>query len=49
MAAKLTGCKIDIRPESGFYGEDEDEEQEDNIVADDTADELIEEPISLDD
>ncbi|MBQ1389268.1 MAG: transcription termination/antitermination protein NusA [Clostridia bacterium] len=49
LAAKLTGCKIDIRPESGFYGEDEDEEQEDNIVADDTADELIEEPISLDD
>ena len=26
LAAKLTGWKIDIRPESGFYGEDEDEE-----------------------
>ena len=23
LAAKLTGWKIDIRPESGFYGEDE--------------------------
>ncbi len=26
LAVKLTGWKIDIRPESGFYGEDEDEE-----------------------
>ena len=26
LAARLTGYKIDIRPESGFYGEDEDEE-----------------------
>ncbi len=25
LAAKLTGWKIDIRPESGFFGEDEDE------------------------
>ena len=25
LAAKLTGWKIDIRPESGFYGEDEPE------------------------
>ena len=25
LAAKLTGWKIDIRPESGFYGEDEDD------------------------
>ena len=24
LAAKLTGWKIDIRPESGFYGEDEE-------------------------
>jgi N utilization substance protein A len=23
LAAKLTGWKIDIRPESGYYGEDE--------------------------
>lgn len=27
LAARLTGWRIDIRPESGFYGEDEDEEQ----------------------
>ena len=26
LAAKLTGWKIDIRPQSGFYGEDEDDE-----------------------
>ncbi len=26
LAAKLTGWKIDIRPESGFFGEDEEEE-----------------------
>ncbi len=25
LAARLTGCKIDIRPESGYYGEDEAE------------------------
>ena len=25
LAARLTGWKIDIRPESGYYGEDEDE------------------------
>lgn len=28
LAARLTGWKIDIRPESGFYGEDEDDEAE---------------------
>lgn len=28
LAAKLTGWKIDIRPESGFYGEDEESEVE---------------------
>ena len=28
LAARLTGWKIDIRPESGFYGEDEDDEPE---------------------
>ena len=28
LAAKLTGWKIDIRPESGFYGEDEGEKEE---------------------
>ncbi len=28
LAARLTGWRIDIRPESGFYGEDEDEPAE---------------------
>ena len=28
LAVKLTGWKIDIRPESGFYGEDEEDEPE---------------------
>ncbi len=28
LAAKLTGWKIDIRPESGFYGEDQPQEAE---------------------
>lgn len=27
LAARLTGYKIDIRPESGFYGEDEEEDK----------------------
>ncbi len=27
LAAKLTGWKIDIRPQSGFYGEDEEDEE----------------------
>ena len=27
LAVKLTGWKIDIRPESGFYGEDEEDEE----------------------
>ena len=34
LAARLTGCKIDIRPESGFYGEDDDDEK---LIADDEA------------
>ena len=29
LAVKLTGWKIDIRPESGFYGEDEEDEETD--------------------
>ena len=28
LAAKLTGWKIDIRPESGFFGEDDEDEEE---------------------
>ena len=31
LAARLTGWKIDIRPESGFYGEDEDDEPETEV------------------
>ncbi len=29
LAAKLTGWKIDIRPESGFYGEEDEDEDDD--------------------
>ena len=52
LAARLTGWKIDIRPESGFYGEDEDddepetEEAVDEIIeetAEEAADEVVEE------
>ena len=52
LAARLTGWKIDIRPESGFYGEDEDddepetEEAVDEVIeetAEDTADDVVEE------
>ena len=39
LAVKLTGWKIDIRPESGFYGEDAPEEP----AADDTAADAAEE------
>ena len=38
LAVKLTGWKIDIRPESGFYGEDEPEETADEAPTE-TADE----------
>ena len=47
LAAKLTGWKIDIRPESGFFGEEEEEtapaaEEADNTNAsEDTAEETI--------
>ena len=40
LAARLTGWKIDIRPESGFYGEDEDDDEPETEEA---VDELIEE------
>ena len=40
LAARLTGWQIDIRPESGFYGEDEDEEEE--TVAEEAAEEAVE-------
>ncbi len=41
LAARLTGWRIDIRPESGFYGEDEDDEP----VAEETAEEVAEETV----
>ena len=50
LAARLTGWKIDIRPESGFYGEDEDEpvaakKQDDEVIeeSDDFAEDMSEE------
>lgn len=43
LAARLTGWRIDIRPESGFYGEDEDEETADTDAADSVDDDIIEE------
>ena len=47
LAARLTGCKIDIRPESGFYGDDEDGEEaliaDDDIVSDEPGAEIPEE------
>ncbi len=41
LAARLTGWRIDIRPESGFYGEDE--EQSDDVIVEETAEEAVEE------
>lgn len=45
LAARLTGWRIDIRPESGFYGEDEDDEPVENTneAAEDTAEDIIDE------
>ena len=43
LAARLTGWRIDIRPESGFYGEDEEEETED--VAEEVTEEAVEEAV----
>lgn len=39
LAAKLTGWKIDIRPESGFFGEDEDEDDAPSYIGDGLDDE----------
>lgn len=45
LAARLTGWRIDIRPESGFYGEDEEEEETPAVeeAAEETAEEVTEE------
>lgn len=42
LAAKLTGWKIDIRPESGFFGEDEEDDEEQIQTADDITEETLE-------
>lgn len=34
LAAKLTGWKIDIRPESGFFGEEENKEEQPKYIGD---------------
>ena len=44
LAAKLTGWKIDIRPESGFYGEEE--EPVVTAKAEETAESAKEEPVA---
>lgn len=45
LAARLTGWRIDIRPESGFYGEDDDE---DDVLTNESVDEhddlILDEP-----
>ena len=54
LAARLTGWKIDIRPESGFFGEDDEEKEEytledaliEDIVAED--DEEVAEEVATD-
>lgn len=46
LAARLTGWKIDIRPESGFFGEDEEDEKLE--VAEDTTAEENTETLDLD-
>lgn len=43
LAAKLTGYKIDIRPESGFWGEETEDNKEENT---DKADEAVTEETS---
>lgn len=45
LAARLTGWRIDIRPESGFFGEDEDEDEKQNEVLENTEAENTEEAV----
>ncbi len=45
LAARLTGWRIDIRPESGFYGEDEDDEPVAEETAEEVAVETVEETV----
>ena len=44
LAARLTGWRIDIRPESGFYGEDEEEEKPAETAENAEAEEIVEAP-----
>ena len=41
LAARLTSWKVDIRPESGFYGEDEKENDGEELIAE-NGEELLE-------
>ena len=45
LAARLTGWRIDIRPESGFFGEDEDEDEKQDEVPENTEAENTEEAV----
>ena len=47
LAAKLTGWKIDIHPESGYFGEDNDFPEPENKEAEDTDPE--DKPLTMDD
>ena len=44
LGARLTGWRIDIRPESGFYGEDEEEEKPAETAENAEAEEIVEAP-----
>lgn len=46
LAAKLTGWKIDIRPESGFFGEEEENEDEVSVIDDANTEELVEDIVT---
>lgn len=52
LAAKLTGWKIDIRPESGFFGEDEvlidntEDTTPEEVEKTSTEEQAVEEPVA---
>ncbi len=48
LAARLTCWKVDIRPESGFYGEDEKENEGEELIAE-NGEELIESTETIND
>lgn len=47
LAARLTGWRIDIRPESGFFGEDEDEDVKQEEIPENTEAENAEEVVEI--